>query len=579
MKLFGIEIFQEKQAPMNPISMDTPSTDSSVVINSTSLNSTQSAAFASGFATSINALSADTLGKEENELITEYRNLLGVAEVEHCVDEIVNEAIVYPKDGGYAIMVNLSNLDEKVYTQKLKDSIKAEFEYVYDIMLFHRKGHDIFRRWFVDSRVNYFKNIDSDNPGEGIQSLQFIDPRKIKKVTESNRVIDKVTGKLVTNSYKEYFRYDDNSENDKQKNNLTGFNPMQTQTISILTRDSVAYAPSGLTDASGRLVIGHLHNALKIANNLKLMEDSMLIYKLSRAPERRIFYIDTGNLPKAKAEQYVKEIADKYKTRAAYDVKTGKIKNDRAFLAITEDFWLARGGNGSGTQIDTLPGGNNSGDTSEVDYFKDKLYIAMKVPKSRFEEPVGMFNAGTMITRDEVRFSRYIEKLRSSFSVLFNEILGTQLILKGIITPEEWNNIKNKVTYTYEEDNYFKEQVKAEKLGQIANYIQIFDGYVGKYFSREYFYKTVCQLNEDAIQELEEQLKSEANSDINSQIISLNNQLLIAQAQLQIKEAQDALQAPPDDGQEEADEPTAESFYVLQDAPVLSEETILNKFK
>ncbi len=579
MKLFGIEIFQEKQVPMNPISMDTPSTDSSVVINSTSLNSTQSAAFAAGFATSINALSADTLGKEENELITEYRNLLGVAEVEHCVDEIVNEAIVYPKDGGYAIMVNLSNLDEKVYTQKLKDSIKAEFEYVYDIMLFHRKGHDIFRRWFVDSRVNYFKNIDSDNPGEGIQSLQFIDPRKIKKVTESNRVIDKVTGKLVTNSYKEYFRYDDNSENDKKKNNLTGFNPMQTQTISILTRDSVAYAPSGLTDASGRLVIGHLHNALKIANNLKLMEDSMLIYKLSRAPERRIFYIDTGNLPKAKAEQYVKEIADKYKTKAAYDVKTGKIKNDRAFLAITEDFWLARGGNGSGTQIDTLPGGNNSGDTSEVDYFKDKLYIAMKVPKSRFEEPVGMFNAGTMITRDEVRFSRYIEKLRSSFSVLFNEILGTQLILKGIITPEEWNNIKNKVTYTYEEDNYFTEQVKAEKLGQIANYIQIFDGYVGKYFSREYFYKTVCQLNEDAIQELEEQLKSEANSDINSQIISLNNQLLIAQAQQQIKEAQDALQAPPDDGQEEADEPTAESFYVLQDAPALSEETILNKFK
>lgn len=579
MKLFGIEIFQEKQVPMNPISMDTPSTDSSVVINSTSLNSTQSAAFAAGFATSINALSADTLGKEENELITEYRNLLGVAEVEHCVDEIVNEAIVYPKDGGYAIMVNLSNLDEKVYTQKLKDSIKAEFEYVYDIMMFHRKGHDIFRRWFVDSRVNYFKNIDSDNPGEGIQSLQFIDPRKIKKVTESNRVIDKVTGKLVTNSYKEYFRYDDNSENDKKKNNLTGFNPMQTQTISILTRDSVAYAPSGLTDASGRLVIGHLHNALKIANNLKLMEDSMLIYKLSRAPERRIFYIDTGNLPKAKAEQYVKEIADKYKTKAAYDVKTGKIKNDRAFLAITEDFWLARGGNGSGTQIDTLPGGNNSGDTSEVDYFKDKLYIAMKVPKSRFEEPVGMFNAGTMITRDEVRFSRYIEKLRSSFSVLFNEILGTQLILKGIITPEEWNNIKNKVTYTYEEDNYFTEQVKAEKLGQIANYIQIFDGYVGKYFSREYFYKTVCQLNEDAIQELEEQLKSEANSDINSQIISLNNQLLIAQAQQQIKEAQDALQAPPDDGQEEADEPTAESFYVLQDAPALSEETILNKFK
>lgn len=579
MKLFGIEIFQEKQVPMNPISMDTPSTDSSVVINSTSLNSTQSPAFASGFTTSINALSSDALGKEENELITEYRNLLGVAEVEQCVDEIVNEAIVYPKDGGYAVTVNLSNLDEKIYTKKLKDTIKSEFEYIYDLLLFNRKGHDIFRRWFVDSRVNYFKNIDSSNPGEGIQSLQFIDPRKIKKVTESNRIIDKVTGKLVTNSYKEYFRYDDNSENDKKKSNLTGYNPNQLQTVSILTRDSVAYAPSGLTDASGRLVIGHLHNALKVANNLKLMEDSMLIYKLSRAPERRIFYIDTGNLPKAKAEQYVKEIADKYKTKAAYDVKTGKIKNDRAFLAITEDFWLARGGNGSGTQIDTLPGGDNSGDTSEVDYFKDKLYIAMKVPKSRFEEPVGMFNPGTMITRDEVRFARYIEKLRSSFSVLFTEILGTQLILKGVINPDEWANIKNKLTYTFEEDNYFKEQVKAEKLGQIANYIQIFDGYVGKYFSREYFYKVVCQMNEDEIQEIEEQLKADANNDINSQIISLNNQVAIAQAQQQIKEAQDAMAAPPEAPEGEGDEMPAESFEALQDAPVLSEETILNKFK
>lgn len=569
MKLFGIEIFQDKNVPKNPISMDTPSTDSSVILNSSTAQN--SSGFASGFTTSFNVLSSD-IGKEENDLISEYRLLLGVAEVEQCVDEIVNEAIVYPKDGGYAVMVNLSNLDDKQYSKKLKDTIKSEFELVYDLLLFNKRGHDIFKRWFVDSRINYFKNIDLENPQEGIQSLQFIDPRKIKKVTESNRVVDKTTGRLITNSYKEYFHYNDADTNKKQSS-VALLTPEQYQTISILTRDSVAYAPSGLTDAAGKLVIGHLHNALKVANNLKLMEDSMLIYKLSRAPERRIFYIDTGNLPKAKAEQYVKEIADRYKTKAAYDIKTGKIKNDRAFLAITEDFWLARGGNGSGTQIDTLPGGNNSGDTSEVDYFKDKLYIAMKVPKSRFEEPVAMFNPGTMITRDEVRFSRYISRLRTSFSVLFTEILGTQLILKNIISTTEWQEIKNKITYTFEEDNYFKEQVKAEKLGQIANYMQIFDGYVGKYFSREYFYKTVCQLSDDEIQEIEEQMLNESKTNLDSQLVQLNTQAQIAQMQQQIKEANAAMNAPPETQEESID------WDLNHDDLILTEDTILSKFK
>lgn len=358
-----------------------------------------------------------------------------------------------------------------------------------------------------------------------------------------------------------------------------------SQTIAILTRDSVAYAPSGLTDATGRLVIGYLHKALKVANNLKLMEDSMLIYKVSRAPERRIFYIDTGNLPKAKAEQYVKEIADKYKTKAAYDINSGKVKNDKAFLAITEDFWLAKGGNGSGTSIDTLPGGQNAGDTSEVDYFKDKLYNALNVPKSRFEEPVGMFNAGTMITRDEVRFSRFIERLRNRFSVLFAELLGTQLVLKNIISVDEWDEIKNQITYTFTEDNYFKEQIKAEKLGQVANYMQMYDGYVGKYFSREYFYKNVCQFTEDDISDIEEQLKKEAQSDINVQMVNLQTQLQVLQLQQQIQEAQNALANPESQdiqdmsGSPGEESPTNEAILFDYDAPVLTESTILKHFK
>lgn len=563
MKLFGIEFFQSRQVPKNPISMDTTSTDSSVIITSNQSNS-----FASGFTSSINPLNSDNVGKEEDELISEYRQLLLVPEVDQCVDEIVNEAIVFPGNSRYAVQVDLSNVEGQQYTEKVKQAIKDEFEYIYDLLLFNRRGHDIFKRWFVDSRINFFKNIDLEHPEEGIQSLQFIDPRKIKKVTETKREVDPTTGRLITNSYKEYFHYDDKEPTDGKKRQPLAIEVTPKQTVSILTRDSVAYAPSGITDYTGKLVIGHLHNALKVANNLRLMEDSMLIYKLSRAPERRIFYIDTGNLPKAKAEEYVKSIANKYKTRASYDLKTGKIKNDRAFLAITEDFWLARGGNGSGTQIDSLPGGQNSGDTSEVDYFKDKLYAAMKVPKSRFEEPVGLFNGGTTITRDEVRFSRYIEKLRTSFSVLFSELLGTQLVLKGIITMDDWNDIKNKVIYVYEEGNYFKEQVRSEKLGQIANYIQVFDGYVGKYFSREYFYKTVCQMTDDEIQEMEKQLKKEMKSDDNVKLVAL-------QTQQQIKEISDALTAPG-----EQPEPEAQSEGIIDsvDVPLLSQESILENF-
>lgn len=550
LKLFGIEIISDKQVPNTPITMDTVTTDSSVDIN-TDPNM-------SGFVSNVNGISIDIATQEENKLITEYRNLLTIPEVDMCVEEIVQEAIIYPKDGGKAVDIDLSNLDEKFYTEKIKKLIKKEFDTVYDLLMFNSKGHDIFKRWLVDSRVNYYKNVDFQSLTDGIQSLQFIDPRKIKKVTESNKLIDKNSQRLIVNNYKEYFYYNDNPDSDK-KNNTNMNNPnfgigMMTKSIvstGMLTRDSVAYCPSGITDASGKMVIGYLFKALKVANNLKLMEDSMLIYKLSRAPERRIFYIDTGNLPKAKAEQYVKEIADKYKTKTAYDINTGKIRNDRAFLALTEDFWLARGGGSTGTSIDTLPGGQNSGDTSEVDYFKNKLYDALGVPSSRFEDPPPMFSPGTMITRDEVRFSRLIERLRMKFNVLFLEILGTQLVLKNIINQDNWETIKNKLVFVYAEDNYFKEQIKSERLSQAANYLQVYDAYVGKYFSRNYFYKNVANLSEDDIQKIEEEMKEEKAKDLNMQLTELNLQMQILQLQQQIK----ALQNPQPDmlnGQGEA---------------------------
>lgn len=565
LKLFGIEIIADKQIPNTPISMDVVSTDSSVVLNT--------APNALGFESSINTLNIDASVREENDLINEYRSLALVPEVDMCVEEIVSEMIIFPKDGTKAIEIDLSNLDEKFYTKKIKDQIKNEYDVIYDLLMFNRKGHDIARKWIYDSRLNYFKNIDFENLQDGIQSLQFIDPRKIKKITESNKIIDKDTSKLVVNNYKEYFHYND-SATDKVSSQINNpYMGMQQKTsanIGILTRDSIAYVPSGLTDASGKMVIGYLHKALKVANNLKMMEDSMLIYRLARAPERRIFYIDTGNLPKAKAEQYVKNIADKYKSKTAYDVSTGKIRNDRAFLALTEDFWLARS-NGSGTSIDTLPGGNNGGDTTEVDYFKNKLYDAIGVPKSRFDDPPPLFSAGTMVTRDEVRFSRLVERMRTNFNILFQELLGTQLILKNILSPDDWNEIKNKVSYIYAEDNYFKEQIRSEKLQQSASLLQMYDPFIGKYFSKEYFYKTIAGLTEDEIQDIQNQMKKESDTMNIKQLQDLSTEVQIAQMQQQL----DAINNPEADPEQMQQ---SQQEWFDSELPVLTEDIIQLKF-
>ena len=276
------------------------------------------------------------------------------------------------------------------------------------------------------------------------------------------------------------------------------------------------------------MVVGYLHKVLKTANNLQLMEDSMLIYKLSRAPERRVFYIDTGNLPKAKAEQYVKTIADKYRTKVVYDARSGEIKNDRKFNALTEDFWLPRSGGSKGTEISTLPGGQNSGDTEETEYFKDKLFNSLGVPKARFEEDTSVFTAGTQITRDEIRFSRLIDKLRSNFVVLFEDILGTQLILRNIISPEEWQEIKNKLTFKFAEDNYFKEAVALEKQSQIANLVTQFDMLTGKWVSKEYVYKNIMMLTDEEIELMKEQIQNEADTAKDAELKSRQTDLDLA---------------------------------------------------
>ena len=580
LKLLGIEIIQQDQSPQSLIPVDSVQSDASITYD-------QHADVTNGtpwFMNQINSMPMEVAAKEENKLIGQYRDLINTPEVDLCVEEITQEAIIFPKDGQQAVELDLSNLDEKKYSEKVRKMMRDEFNTIYDLLIFNRKGHDIFKRWLVDGRANYYKVIDTENLQDGIQSLTYIDPRKIKKVQESNRKIDPETGKLIINNYKEFFYYNEDGvkdiEEEKKKqqdgrgqtaysqNPYGNANP--STTINVLTRDSVAYAPSGILDASGKMVVGYLHKVLKTANNLQLMEDSMLIYKLSRAPERRVFYIDTGNLPKAKAEQYVKTIADKYRTKVVYDAKSGEIKNDRKFNALTEDFWLPRSGGSKGTEISTLPGGSNSGDTEETEYFKDKLFNALGVPKARFEEDNSVFTAGTQITRDEIRFARLIDRLRANFVVLFEDILGTQLILRNIISPEEWQEIKNKLTFKFAEDNYFKEAVALEKQSQIANLMQQFDQLTGKWVSKEYVYKHVMMLTDEEIEEMQEQINNEADTAKEAEVKMRQSELDLASIDQQEKDL-----ANPEIQNPSASAPKSESFLEL---PSLSSNVINEMF-
>lgn len=582
LKLYGIEIIQQDQPPSSMIPMDAVQSDASITYD-------QHIDGSSGTTWGLNQVSTlpmDIAAKEENKLIGQYRDLINTPEIDLCIEEIVQEAIIYPKDGAYAIELDLSNLDETKYSKKVRKLISEEFENIYDMLLFNRKGHDIFKRWLVDGRINYYKIIDTDNINDGIQALTYIDPRKIKKVQESNRVIDPATGKLIVNNYKEFFYYNEEGVRDinEEKKKAEGgtvsphnynTNPYgnnnPTTSINVLTRDSVAYAPSGILDSSGKMVVGFLHKVIKTANNLQLMEDSMLIYKLSRAPERRVFYIDTGNLPKAKAEQYVKTIADKYRTKVVYDARTGEIKNDRKFNALTEDFWLPRSGGSKGTEISTLPGGMNTGDTEEVEYFKDKLFNSLGVPKARFDSEPSMFSQGTQITRDEIRFSRLIDRLRANFNVLFEDILGTQIILRNIISAEEWNEIRNQITFKYAEDNYFKEAVAVEKATQVANLVAQFDQLTGKWVSKEYVYKNVMLLTDEEIEEIQEQIQKEEDTSLEVEARQSRHELEISNAEAQ----QNQLENPVDDNTKATNEGEYKTPWQF---PELNSETINEMF-
>ena len=437
--------------------------------------------------------------RNEYELITRYREMVLQPECDSAVDDVVNETICGNFDD-VPVAVELSNLKQ---SEKIKKLIREEFDEILRLLDFENRSYEIFRRWYVDGRLFYHKVIDPKNPRGGMVELRYIDPRKIRKVTEYE---EKKPGELrgadlntqLTQKSANYFLY-----------NPKGLKNSTNQGMKIAP-DSVTYCHSGIQDLNKNMVLSHLHKAIKAVNQLRMIEDSLVIYRLSRAPERRIFYIDVGNLPKNKAEQYLREVMGRYRNKLVYDANTGEIKDDKKFMSMLEDFWLPRREGGRGTEITTLPGGQNLGELEDVKYFQKKLYKALNVPNSRLETET-TFNIGRAaeITRDEVKFQKFVARLRKRFGELFVDLLKTQLILKGIISIEEWEDMKEHIQFDYIADNYFSELKDIEIRNERINQVAAMDPYVGKYFSIEYMRRQVIKQTDQEIIEIDEQIEQE----------------------------------------------------------------------
>jgi hypothetical protein len=439
----------------------------------------------------------DASARSESELITRYRDIANYPDVDTAVEEIVCEAIAGVDDEP-PVSINLDNLS---LDDNIKNSIKEEFDEILSLLDFNDKGHDIFRRWYIDGRVYYQKVINTAQPKKGLQELRYIDPRKIRKVRE---VIKEKTkdGVELVKKIDEFFIY-----NEKGISVTPGYAPSNNQGAGIkISVDAIAFCPSGLLDLDRNVVLGYLNKAIKPVNQLKMMADSLVIYRLSRAPERRIFYIDVGNLPKQKAEQYMKDIMNRYRNKIVYDSSTGEIKDDRKFMTMLEDFWLPRREGGRGTEITTLPGGDNLGQIQDIEFFQNKVYQALNVPASRFKEGNGFnFGRAAEINRDELKFSKFVDRLRKKFNELFDDLLRTQLILKGVIVDEDWQTIKEKIQYRYAQDQYYQEMKEAENLRNRMDVLNQMTPYVGTYYSMQYVRKNVLRLSDDEIESIKQQ--------------------------------------------------------------------------
>ena len=432
--------------------------------------------------------------KNDADLIMKYREIAMQPETDAAIEDIVNEAIVSDEDSAPVELI----LDDLEQPDRIKKLMQEEFDQIIKLLNFNWTGHDTFRRWYIDGRLYFHKIIDEKNPKRGILELRPIDPTKIRKVREVKEEKDPKTGAKLIKEVKEYYIYQDK--------NMSKSN----QGLKI-AKDSICYITSGVLDPTRKRVLSYLQKALKPANQLRMMEDSLVIYRMSRAPERRVFYIDVGNLPKGKAEEYMRNIMSKYRNKLVYDAATGEMRDDRKHLSMLEDFWLPRREGGRGTEITSLPGGENLGQIDDVSYFQRKLYKALNVPIQRLEQEPAQFSLGrsSEITRDELKFQKFLGRLRKKFGTLFIDLLKTQLILKGVVTEDEWKDFSQEVNIDYLKDTHFSELKESEILRERLGTLRELDEYVGKYYSKEWVRKNVLQQTDEDIEEIDKQMEEE----------------------------------------------------------------------
>ena len=491
-EIFGFEI-KRKEAKPNSQSFTAPTSD----------DGTQTIMGGGHFGTYL-----DIEGKVNNEsdLIRRYREIAMHPECDMAIEDIINESVVVD-DNQEVVRLNLNKVP---FSSKVKKSIALEFQNILSLLEFEQKGHDIFRRWYVDGRIVYHKLIDPKNLKQGITELRYIDPRKIKKVRApkqkpGNEFAPKDPKKPQAVEFDEFFIY-----------NEKGVQPAASATTGLkIAKDAIAYCPSGLVDQQKNLILSYLHKAIKPVNQLRMIEDSVVIYRISRAPERRIFYIDVGNLPKIKAEQYLKDVMNRYRNKLVYDASTGEIRDDRQYMSMLEDFWLPRREGGRGTEITTLPGGSNLGEIDDIKYFQKKLFQSLNVPYSRLDsEASGGLQLGrsTEVSRDEIKFTKFVSRLRNRFNSLFHDLLKTQLILKGIATIEDWDNtLSQSIKYEYVNDGYFAEIKESEMFkDRMETYRNVKDsGMLGTVLSRDYMMKQILKMSEAEIIEQQEKIADE----------------------------------------------------------------------
>ena len=444
-------------------------------------------------------LNTDGREKTDLDLIRRYRDIAQQSECDTAIEDIINEGIV-ANERDIAVQIVLDNIP---YSSKIKKTITEEFDEVLRLLKFEEKGHDLFRRWYVDGRIYFHKIIDQKTPRKGITELRYIDATKIKKVRKIEKEKDVKTGVDKVKKVHEFFLYNEKGLGSTGVSGGIQIHP-----------DAITYVPSGVIDGNGGRVLSYLHKAIKPVNQLRMVEDSLVIYRISRAPERRIFYIDVGNLPKVKAEQYLKDVMNRYRNKLVYDATTGEVRDDRNHMSMLEDFWLPRREGGRGTEITTLPGGQNLGEIDDIVYFQRKLFRSLNVPISRLEaESQFTLGRSTEITRDELKFTKFVQRIRKKFVPLFTDILKTQLLLKGVISPDDWKNIQEHIQYDFLADGHFAELKEAELLNDRINTLNQVEAYIGTFFSKTWVQKNVLRLTEIEIEEMQKEINKESGMD------------------------------------------------------------------